>query len=423
MAVKTAPEPGTVLEETKRTRVLTNADNDADKPWRTMSVWDYIASLNPTQWSEHVLYLYRYDDKGNTWALGKFVNAIDEFKVQETFGGGYFNLKVKKGPQLILNEDFRVEGNPKSPDVARTLAAPGASGSDSALLLSINALIEELRASRGGTTASDAIKQALTLNGQIFSSGAEALRNTLATPQHAPANSMKDTLEILAMAKNLFVPAGPATNSVKDTLEMISTLKSAGLFGDAGGGKINIATELIRQIPTVTQNLVTGIQAWQMAEEARARQTALLRGTSAPINVAPIPPAGMPPGPPPPVTHLATTEIPASVPPPGGAPGAQVPQMQIETLEQMLCDIIRDESLTTEQAAMEACALIERSMPGMTDQMIAKGEEWLHGLFSMRPVLQQVASHPRLRDFVTQFVKTVKAAPTIQPPNPVAPPA
>ena len=95
--------------------------------------------------------------------------------------------------------------------------------------------------------------------------------------------------------------------------------------------------------------------------------------------------------------------------------------MPIETLEQMLCNIIADERLSLEEAATEACALIERSMPGMTDTMISRGEEWLLSLFNTRPVLQQVANHPRLPEFVKKFIETVKAAPIMQPANPSAP--
>jgi hypothetical protein len=95
--------------------------------------------------------------------------------------------------------------------------------------------------------------------------------------------------------------------------------------------------------------------------------------------------------------------------------------MPIETLEQMLCNIISDTGLSIEQAANEACALIERSMPGMTDQMVVRGEEFLMGLFRERPVLQQVANHPRLPEFVKKFIEVVKAAPVVQPANPAAP--
>src|SRR5712672_2897293 len=121
MAVKVAPAPGAVIEEIKRTRTISpnSPDNDTDKPWRTLDRWDYISGLAPEQWQREnlVIYLYRYDEKGNPWASGKFTGALDEFKVMEMFGGGLFNFKMKRGPQLIINDDFQLEGPQKIPGV------------------------------------------------------------------------------------------------------------------------------------------------------------------------------------------------------------------------------------------------------------------------------------------------------------------
>jgi hypothetical protein len=428
MSVKVAPAPGAIVEEVKRTRTIpqNSPDNDTDKPWRVLDKWDYLASLTPEAMRRDNIgiYLYRYDEKGNAWGIGKFPEGLDEFKVMEMFGGGRFNLKVKRGPQLVINEDFQLEGPQKIPGVNSPASSNGngAPQNESALLLSINALIEELRASRGGTVAQDAIKSAMSLQGQVFGAGVETIRGTLAAGG-GQASSMKDTLEILTVAKALFAPAtpGPATNSVKDTLEMISALKNAGIFGGGGEGKLGITAELIRQLPTVTHNLVQGIQSWAMAEDARARQAAYVRGPGAPpitVNATPGPPANVVPinG-----TPAAAAQPPADAPPPAPPVHVEVPQMPIETLEQMLCNIIADQNRSTEEAANEAATLIERSMPGMTDRMISQGEEWLMGLFSTRPVLQQVSNHPRLREFVKKFIEVVKAAPVLQPANPAAP--
>jgi len=98
-----------------------------------------------------------------------------------------------------------------------------------------------------------------------------------------------------------------------------------------------------------------------------------------------------------------------------------VKPMPLETLEQMIVQIVADESITVQDAANEACALIERSAPGQTDQMVNQGEEWILNLFRIRPVLSQVAQHPRLPEFVREFIKVVKAAPVVQPPNTSAP--
>jgi len=434
MAVKVAaPAPGSVIEETKRTRVIppNSPDNESEKPWRVLGTWDYIASLAPEAWAREnlVIYLYRYDDKGNAWGIGKFTGALDEFKVLEMFGGGRFNLKMKRGPQLIINDDFQLEGPSKSPGVNGAPAVNGTGQpSEGVLMTALTALIEELRAARGGTVQQDAIKNAMSLQGQVFGAGVEAVKSTLTAgaPAAAPTNSLKETLEVLTAAKALLAPTGPATNSVKDTLEMIAALKQAGLFGSPGDSKAGLALELVRQIPTVTQNLVVGLQAWSSAEEARARQVALMRGAQPPLNVPANPTPAAPHGNVIPMPAPATPAAPEVTPPQADAIEAAreamaVQPMPIETLEQMICNIVADQKLTVEEAANEAATLIERASPGQTDLMANQGEEWLWNLFHQRPILQQVAEHPRLREFIAKFIETVKAAPVMTPVNPSAP--
>src|SRR5579872_1076760 len=395
MAVKVAPAPGSVIEETKRTRVIpaNSPDNEAEKPWRTLDKWDYIGSLTPEQWGREnlVVYLYRYDDKGNPWGIGKFTGALDEFKVLEMFGGGRFNLKMKRGPQLIINEDFQLEGPAKTPGVNGAAAvSPSGTPSEGALLTTINALIEELRAARGGTMAQDAFKNALSLQSQVFSSTLPAVASSVQALTHPAApgpDPMRDLQAQLlqAMIAKMLNPTDPIETFAK----MAAAVKALPGFGGGGSDKTGIALELVRQVPTIANTLVQGAQAWRLAEESRERQIALTRGTQAqpPINVTPM-------------NHPAPNVV--EMPAPGAQPTAQngatpapapqvqveVPQMPIETLEQMLCNIIADPGLTIDQAAEEAATLIERSMPGMTDQMVVRGEEFLIGLFRERPVLQ-----------------------------------
>src|SRR5579864_695676 len=223
MAVKVAPAPGSVIEETKRTRVIpaNSPDNEAEKPWRNLDKWDYIGSLTPEQWGREnlVVYLYRYDDKGNPWGIGKFTGALDEFKVLEMFGGGRFNLKMKRGPQLIINEDFQLEGPPKTPGVNGAAAvSPSGTPSEGALLTTINALIEELRAARGGTLATDAIRSAMTLQGQVFGAGVEAVKSTLSHAAPAAAPSPMDELQkqlMQAMIAKMLNPTDPIETFAK----------------------------------------------------------------------------------------------------------------------------------------------------------------------------------------------------------------
>jgi hypothetical protein len=436
---KVAAPAGSVIEETKRTRVLpgNSPDADGDKPWRLLDTWEYLASLAPEQWTREdiTVYLYRYDEKGSRWGIGKYTTAIDEFKVMEMFGGGRFNLVVKRRQQIIKNEDFQLEGPAKTPGVnGAPPLAPGttapASG-ESAMLMALTALIEELKAARGGTVLQDSIRNAIALNQSVFSAAMPAVTKTLESVTGGGNNPARDPIMdklLTAAIERMMNP--PAANSLKDTMEMIALLKGSGLLG-VGDSKTSMALELVRQVPNVAQTLVQGVEHWRFAEEARARQAAIMRTGPQPINVPPNAPPPVPQGNVIPMPPPAPAAQPENPPPPTNtqadaaavAAQVQVPQktMPIEALEQLVCDIIMDPNLSIEQAAIEAAALIERVLPGQTDKMAAAGRENLLFFFRDRPVLAQVANHPKLPEFLDKFIETVKAAPVMQAPNPTAP--
>jgi len=437
---KVAAPAGSVIEETKRTRVLpgNSPDADGDKPWRLLDTWEYLASLAPDQWTREdiTVYLYRYDEKGSRWGIGKFTSAIDEFKVMEMFGGGRFNLVVKRRQQIIKNEDFQLEGPQKTPGVNGTPVAPGTTAhpanGEGAMLMALTALIEELKAARGGTVLQDSIRNAIALNQSVFSAAMPAVTKTLESVSGGGGNTpardpIMDKL-LTAAIERMMNP--PAANSLKDTMEMIALLKGSGLLGVGGDSKTSMALELVRQVPNVAQTLVQGVEHWRFAEEARARQAAIMRTGQQPINVPPAAPAqpanviAMPP-PTPQADPAAAPAAPTNTQADAAAVAAQeqVPAaaMPIEVLEQLICNIIADQNLTVEQAATEACALIERVLPGQTDKMAANGKENLLFFFRSRPILAQVANHPRLAEFLDKFIETIKAAPVMQEPNPTAP--
>lgn len=429
MAVKTTAEPGSVIEETKRTRIIPPNQDDSNKPWRTMAWQDYLKSLTPQQWqSEDITaYLYRYDDTNRKWAIAKFTEAIDEFKVLEMFGGGLFNVYVKRLKQLIINEDFNIEGAAKVPNVGNSPGMPAGSSSNDPLSRLIDVMDRrlaqmeaKLESATGAGTAVEAVRQALTLNGEVFRSGAESLRSTLNAPPAAPAapSPMDEiTKQFMAAAiSKMLNPADPIENFAK----MATAMKAIGFGGDTGGSKTTMAMELVRQLPTVANSLVSGLQAWSSGEQARARSIEMTRGSAPPINVQPHAPQSAAA----PMPGAPTPEKPSPEAAAQPIPEMQVQPMPIETLEQMICNIVADPNLSVEQAANEACALIERSSPGQTDMMVQQGEEWIWNLFqTMRPILGQVKDHPRLRPFIQEFIKVVKGAPIIQPPNPSALPA
>lgn len=444
MAVSVRPTAGEVVEETKRTRIVTE---DYEQPTRKPplpELWEQVELLPQTTDPSSPDYQFtiyrgqkaqRADEK--EW-LGKFHERMTREKIQEMFGGGVFNIwlkmRVGKGNALELkyNEDVRIGGDAKRSTVA------GVAGSTTTAAMSNDPMIRmldifdrrmaaieaKLDQTNGNGAVSKAVEQAVGLTGQVFSAATTAATGTLsriAGGEGQGTHSRMETLmEKFLEASLTRMLAPPSTNSLQDTLQTLKLFKESGLIG-GHDSKAGVALELVRQVPSVAATLVQGIQAWQGAEEARARTIAMVRG-GGPSPVPVQQPAAAQPGQVLLMPDPQTKEQPQpGAPPPAPPVEIQVPQMPLETLEQMLCNIIADESNSIEQAATEACALIERCLPGQTDNMVAQGEDFILNLFRTRPVLRQVENHPRLGDFVKKFIEVVKSAPVMQPTNPAAP--
>ena len=443
MAVK--PAAGETVKETKYTEVI--PASEPGERIRLPELWDFVETLSPTTDLSNPDYqftIYRgmksqkSDEK--EW-LGKFHERMTREKIQSMFGGGVFNvwlkLRVGKGNALELkyNEDLKIGGEPRA-----AAAAGGGASSASIANDPLSRLIDlmdrrlaqmeaKLETATGSGAAVDAVRQAMTLNGQVFSAAMPAVTGALqkiTEPHNAAPNPMDDLNRqfMTAMIAKMLNPSDP----IEQFSKMLMAMKGVpGLMG-VGGDKTGIALELVRQVPQVAMSLVQGVEHWRFAEEARARHAAILRGGAPAIPANPIPQApAAPPNviPMPAAAHEAASEMAPQQPAIDAMAELQrqpIPPMPIEQIEMKLCEIIADMNLTTEQAATEACALIERFLPGMTEQMASRGEEYILDFFrTQRPILRQVAEHPRLLEFVRKFIETVNAAPVVQLPNPAAP--
>jgi hypothetical protein len=425
MPVKALPE-GAVLERTTRERVVSanSREEAADKPWRTLEWSQYLAGLSEVEWRAQavIAYLYRYDEKGNKYALAKYTTAIDEFKVQEDFGGGHFQILVKRGPQIIINEDFRVEGAQKAPATngpSPNVGNMDANGQLVAMLREeLRSMRDELKTVTASGVTSKAVEQAVGLSGQVFSSAVGAAQTTLAnitgkSGGHEPGPMDELNKQLMqAMIAKLLNPADP----IEQFAKMVSAMKGFNLGGGREGG--GIAMELVRQVPNITNTLASGIREWRMAEEARARQVAGLRGGGQPpIQVAANP---QPVQPGPQLAVMPAAQDPAMAPP---AAPSNDQEVAFQMLEQGIANIVNNPALTVDEAANQACSLIDNLHPGTVDMMVGWGEEGILNLFRTRPILSQIPQNPRLAEFVKKFIEVARAAPVIAQGNEDAPPA
>jgi hypothetical protein len=439
MAVR--PAEGQTIKETKFTTIEPAEERTSGRKHPPM--WDFIESLTTEQWNskEYEFTVYR----GTKFARGayccKYYELIDPERIKKDFGGGPFNImmKVPPGKQLRYNEDLEIAGPPKEDTQINTPAANDATGQLIAMFREeMRSLREELKAARGGDVTTKAVEQAVGLSGQVFSSAVTAAQSTLsgianAGGAHAP-NPMSDPLamiQFLAQVKSLFAPATP-TNSLQETLSTIKAFKESGLMGGGGEGKLmdKLMLGLVNQLPTLTQHFSGIMDGYRRAEEAKLNAAALARGVQPPINVQPVQPAVAPP------SNVIAMPAPAPEPAPNGQPSqeqlAQAEQM-MQYIEQKIVEILANQTLTPEEAAVQALTFIDVTDPvkahpdgkNLIDQILQHGEMGLTWIFSNRPILQQVPQGERLEAFKKAFLENGRrvAAPENLAPDQTKPPA
>jgi len=409
MAVK--PAPGETVEQTVRTRVIptTVLEERPKEPF-----FEYCAKLKPNEWmgggGEHQIYLYRGTKSKRGPACEKFVTGpFDQFVVQGRWGGGDFNAMMKRGDLIIFNEDFSCEGPARTPaDISSSASVStnqnGHSASDP-LIMAMTALIDELRAARGGTNVQDSIRTAMQLNAEALRMGVDGARNAVATavPPVAPNNPMDDlTRQFMAAAiQKMLNPADP----IVAFSAMVTAMEKLG-FGKGSGERSSLAVEALRQLPEVGKYALGAFTEFRRAKEIEATAVENMRKlremgpmpANAPVNIpaqpvqnaqaAPIPPANATLAPP------AQAELTPD----------QMQQMQMAEIERVIAEIASDEGCTVEEAARDAVIYLDRTNAALLNWLHSLGEEGLLQLFQREPILQRVPQNPRLTEFIKKFL-------------------
>jgi hypothetical protein len=407
MPAEVAQRPGTVTET-----VIQRTVKNKSEPKERGDFWDYQANLTPEQWKEHDIYIYRYrtDSDGRSKRgpyVDKFVSPISLAMIKGLMGGGRFNALMHDGRELVFNEDFEIEGAPKvyNPDGSAIFAPPAAAGTDgSANALGMKALEMSLNQPAIVTAMMSLLAEAAKQSIELVKAQQQPAQNPLETLRAAKeiltpvfagaapssANPIMDKL-VDAMIARMLNPTDPIETFAK----MVTAVKSFGLIG---GDRVNIGTELVRQLPTVAEQVKGAVHEWRMGMEAQAGAVAMSRGAV---------PVGGGPATPPVQQPAMTTGGPAT--PAAAASGPQpvaevVPVPPIEWVEQKIVEILSEPEANAEQCAEETFDWLIRTSPGLVLQLFQAGEAGILGLFSKRPILQQVQNSPRLVPFVKKFM-------------------
>src|SRR5271154_783473 len=136
---------GPVVETVSRKRVVPTTELETEKRSGVPDFWEYIESLKPEQWTDHIVYLYRQEPKTTTYPgappayLDKYTGTIEvrpgvtvamddagtiQQAVKEKFGGRVFRMILKKGKERLTETTFSTEAQPKYPDSTPQYANP-----------------------------------------------------------------------------------------------------------------------------------------------------------------------------------------------------------------------------------------------------------------------------------------------------------
>ena len=440
-----SPASGTIREKVTRERVI-----PAEKSGSAPEFWEYIESLSPEMWQDHIVYLYREDPKASTYAgaggayLDKFAGYIEvrpgvqipmedrgiiEAAIKEKFGGRAFRLICKKGRERITEGKCVNEAPPKYPDTnpQPAFAGPLPHGS----VTDSNAV-----AAKAIDVMASQEPNAMRLAMEIMQQSAQLLRTNMSVPTAPPASSLDeelkrvmiqrmlhpdDGLERFARLKELFTPP---QNSTVDKILTIAVERM--MAPPAVAGKSTLLDLGREVIPHVAQTVTTAVHEWRLGMEAQRDGMAMAAGQGRTVNVTPAP---NPPQPLPPAPVAAAAPAAEVQPNPPAPQNAGVPS--IDWIASKIAQIVRDLDYTVDEAVDEVLSFLYLVDPAIVASLLnppsihpalKPGEEGLLMLFQNHEQLKVVPVNPRLTEFIKKFFAAATESESQRLMKPQAPP-
>jgi hypothetical protein len=438
------PAAGETLVEERRTRLESASDPQEKTGGRKHPpMWDFIDTLTPADWNtkDYEMTLYRGSKANRGPWCGKFFEPMTPDKIQEKFGGGGYviYMKVPPGNQLRYFEEIEIVGAPKNDFISST-TGPTAMDATSQLIAlfreEMRAMREEMKASRGGDMGIEAVRQAMQLNGQVFSSAVPAVTNAISGANGSghrdpgPMDELTKTFMQAAIAKMLN-PADPIEQFAKMATAMGTLGYKMGGANASGSVAAELARGLLNALPQLASHVGGIMDQYRRAEEAKLQQVALMRGApGARVITQPAAPAA-PAEPGPGTNVIEMPAAPATEANPAAAAGNLTSEQTIQAeqlfqfVETKVVELLLNTDLTPEEAANDALTFIDVTDKNLVDELLRHGEAGLRWAFSHREILQRVPLGPRLDTFIAEFIKNGRkvAMPIPAMPNPNIPPA
>jgi hypothetical protein len=413
--------PKKVITTTVVTTRGNGAVEDAEPlPFYKRDFWEIIQNLSTDDWHDHLVRVYRADEKWENETApegNKFTDRFDEDTIRAKWGGGRYNLWMYGPPQgtKVVRRPYRLSlaGAPK---YAHGSNGHGAESEDvGTLRLLVERLLNELSASRGTATTSDAMRGALQLQADALKSGVETVRSLNPAPAVPAAKSALETAMEQCMTVMLTRLMNPQPDPFQaelqkamlaklldpaDPIEKFRAIATAMKeFTGASSGKTDIgaiANTFVGALPTLIDKAANGVREYRLAAESTERTFKLQKDHGLDARGVIDVPAS---------TDTTATAAPEAAPPAPAPIGVVVEGPTIQWVQLKIVEIIDKDPEATGEDVYD---FLEAVAQELNDQLAGQTAEGLLAIFKSQPILAKVAGHPRLPKILDQYLAYAK---------------
>ncbi len=403
-------------------------------PRTKMDVWQYMRSLTAGEWEQHMAYLYRVEPKlmkveGSPDYLDRFKSAFDQDFIKQKYGGGVFKIILNKGDSTVRTVVFGVEGKPHAVDgrpflePAEDTGKGGQLGGNEYIRRHVNFLearLAEAEAKGEQLDPTATIQQGYKIITDAASRAVEFIVSQ--TPRQTSitelisglakldemrsgrqgVSALGEIAEVLKAVTPLLGQRGPA-GTLGEFRELLGLIKELGLGGGGaeGGDWKSVlaqhASEAIKQLKEMVQEWRGIAHENRLIEENRAALKLAERGV---------------------VVQPTREPVPVPAPAPIQRPVVETEPIQPSN-EQIAADRLIKQNIVliveTGGTGAQAAAVLDQLAPQVLDYLLGQKPDELTAIFAADPTLQRVAKHPRLPDFIKEFLAEGETVPEAQP--------
>lgn len=397
--------------ETVRETIPVGQDAQVSEFYRR-PFWEVIHSLTPEDWRNHLVRVYRSDDRWEhsvSLQENKFTEDFSEDNVFSKWGGGRFLLWLYGPPEgrKMVMPPFRleIEGQPKAWSGMSPSGQPAAEARTSGdpMIQMLVEEIRELRKSGGAAMMQQTLQQSLDIMATAYRSSAAVIREGNATSGGGGDDELKEFRKL--MMQKMLNPPDPM-ESIKVMVAMgtgiVTAVKELSGSLSLGGGKQDWMTLFADKLPMLGEKAVEGIREYRLIEEAQERRAGMQGGRI--IDATPNP-AAAPADPAAQGSQAAPG--PTAVPPQQQEADVQGPSIAwvlrkvantIETSEQ------------TQATGEDLYDFLMTIAPELVDQLKGQKRDDIIALFRNHPQLapvlgkKTVVDNPRLPKIIDEFL-------------------